>query len=105
MSIKTRDAHTIQLGAATLDLSAVEQVIHRAQTRAIGAALDYARRKYIDGQRHLAEILDLVLSDIERDGLDVLDSRRIASSPASVAMSWPLRSTVCAHWRHKDSQL
>ena len=77
VSIKTRDAHTIQLGAATLDLSAVEQVIHRAQTRAIGAALDYARRYYIDGQRHLAEILDLVLSDIERDGLDVLDSRRI----------------------------
>ena len=75
-SIKTRDVQTVQFGAETLDLSAVEQIVHRAQTRAIGDALDYARRRYIDGQRTLSEILDLVMADIERDGLDVLDRRR-----------------------------
>ena len=75
-SIKTRDVQTVQFGAETLDLSAVEQIVQRAQTRAIGAALDYARRRYIDGQRTLSEILDLVMADIERDGLDVLDRRR-----------------------------
>ena len=76
-SIKTRDVHTIQFGSETLDLSAVEQIVHRAQTRAISAALDYARRRYIDGRRPLSEILELVLTDIEREGLDLLDSRRI----------------------------
>ncbi len=75
-SIKTRDLHTIQFGAETLDLSAVEQIVHRAQTRAISAALDHARRRYIDGNRTLSEILDLTMSDIEQEGLDVLDRRR-----------------------------
>ena len=76
VSIKTRNAHSIHFGAELLELSAVEQIVHWAQTRAIGAALDYARRRYIDGSRPLAEVLELVLADIDRDGLDVLDSRR-----------------------------
>ena len=79
VSIKTRDAYTVQFGEETLDLSAVEQIVHPAQTRAIAAALDYARRTYIDGRRSLAQILDLVISDIEKEGLDVLDGRRIGS--------------------------
>ena len=75
-SIRTRDIQTVQFGTETLDLAAVEQIVHRAQTRAIGAALDYARRRYIDGRRSLSEILDLVMADIEAEGLDVLDRRR-----------------------------
>ena len=75
-SIRTRDIQTVQFGTETLDLAAVEQIVHRAQTRAIGAALDYARRRYIDGWRSLSEILDLVMADIEAEGLDVLDRRR-----------------------------
>ena len=38
--------------------------------------LDYARRRYIDGRRSLSEILDLVMADIEEEGMDVLDGRR-----------------------------
>ena len=75
-SIRTRDVQTIQFGRETLDLFAVEQIVHWAQTRAIGAALDYARRRHIDGHRSLAEILDLVMEDIEAEGLDVLEHRR-----------------------------
>lgn len=75
-SIRTRDLQTVQFGAQTLDLTAVEQIVHLGQTRSIGAALDYARRHYIDGQHSLSEILDLVMTDIEREGLDLLDRRR-----------------------------
>lgn len=67
---------TVQFGTETLDLAAVEQIVHRTQTRAIGSALDYARRRYIDGRRSLSEILDLVMADIGEQGLDVLDGRR-----------------------------
>ncbi len=74
-SIRTRDVETLQFGVETLDLSAVEQLVHRAQTRAIGAALDYARRRYIDGQRTVSEILDLVMADLEEEGLDLLERR------------------------------
>jgi len=75
-SIRTRDMQTVQFGTETLDLAAVEQIVHRTQTRAIGSALDYARRRYIDGRRSLSEILDLVMADIGEQGLDVLDGRR-----------------------------
>ena len=75
-SIRTRDIQTVQFGTETLDLTAVEQIVHRTQTRAIGAALDYARRRVIDGRRSLSEILDRVMADIEEEGLDVLDGRR-----------------------------
>lgn len=75
-SIRTRGIQTIQFGRETLDLAAVEQIVHWAQTRAIGAALDYARGRYIDGHGTLSEILDLVMSDIEAEGLDVLERRR-----------------------------
>ncbi len=75
-SIRTRDIQTVQFGTETLDLTAVEQIVHRTQTRAIGAALDYARRRIIDGRRSLSEILDRVMADIEEEGLDVLDGRR-----------------------------
>jgi len=75
-SIRTRGIQTIQFGRETLDLAAVEQIVHWAQTRAIGSALDYARRRYIDGRRSLSEILDLVMADIEAEGLDVLERRR-----------------------------
>lgn len=77
VNLKTRDRQTIQFGTETIDLSAVEQIIAWPQTRAIAAALAYARQEYMDGQRSLAEILKLVLTDIEQKGLDVLDSRRM----------------------------
>ena len=67
---------TVQFGRETLDLAAVEQIVHWAQPRAIGAALDYARHLYIDGRRSLSQILDLVMADIEAEGLDVLERRR-----------------------------
>ena len=74
-SIRTRGVQTIQFGRETLDLAAVEQIVHWGQTRAIGAALDYARGRYIDGHRTLSEILDLAMADIEAEGLDVLERR------------------------------
>ena len=82
VNIRVRDATAILFGKETIDLSAVEQIVHRTQTRAIAAALDHARRRYVDGSRSLAEILDLTLSDIERLGLDALDPRRIGGLAA-----------------------
>lgn len=76
VSIKVTDVETVQFGAQRLDLSAVEQIVHWAQTRAIAAAMEYARRNYIDGRRSLAEIVELVMADIEERGLDVLENRR-----------------------------
>ena len=78
VSIKTYDVQTIQFGEATIDLSAVEQLVAWSQTRAIGEALWYMRQQYMDGQRTVSELLDSVLADIARDGLDILDQRMVS---------------------------
>ena len=43
-----------------------------SQTRAIAAALVYARERYMGDDRTLREVLDAVMADITRQGLDVL---------------------------------
>lgn len=72
VKIKVHDRHTVQFGQSDIDLSAVEQIVDSSQTRAIAEALVLAKRRYMDGDRTVAEILDHVMADIEREGLDVL---------------------------------
>ena len=76
-SVKTRGMRTVLFGEQTIDLTAVEQLVDPSQTRALAAALLYARERYIDGERTLREILDQVIADIDAQGLDVLDRRRV----------------------------
>ena len=77
VSIKTRGIRSVLFGSETIDLSGVEQLVDPSQTRALAAALFYARERYMDGRRTLREVLDLVMSDIETEGLDILDSRPV----------------------------
>ncbi|RLE27245.1 ATPase, partial [Candidatus Acetothermia bacterium] len=70
----TRSLKSVQFGAQSIDLSAVEQLVDTGQTRALADALNYARERYMDG-KCLSEILDLVDEDLESNGLDVLSSR------------------------------
>ncbi|MCS7222109.1 MAG: ABC-ATPase domain-containing protein [Anaerolineae bacterium] len=77
VSLKARGLKTILFGREEIDLSAVEQLVDDSQVRAIAQALYYARERYIDGRRTLAEVLDAVMADIERGGLDVLDPRQM----------------------------
>jgi predicted ABC-class ATPase len=77
VKISGRGTGTILFGRYTIDLSAVETIVHPSQVNAIGQAIYYARTRYMDGQRSLPEILDLVMEDIGRSGLDVIDPRRM----------------------------
>ncbi len=73
--ISARGVKIILFGRHDIDLTAVEQLVDSSQLNAIGQALYYAREKYMDGSRNVAEILAAVMADIEREGLDVLDRR------------------------------
>ena len=70
--IKTRNLVTISFGEEDIDLYGVSQLIDPSQTRAVADAINYARERYMNANRSLAEVLDLVMSDIDRHGLDVL---------------------------------
>lgn len=75
--IKVRERGTIHFGRQTIDSSAVEQLVSVAQTRTVAAALLFARDRYMDGERSIAQILTEVESAIEREGLDALDERKV----------------------------
>ncbi len=70
--IGAADPHKLIFGKTTVDLSDVEQIVERAQTKAIGRAIHYAR-KYMDGKKTLRQIVRLVMGDINRGSLDILD--------------------------------
>ncbi|MEB3342318.1 ABC-ATPase domain-containing protein [Okeania sp.] len=70
--LKVRDVDEVVFGSEDVDLSAVEQLVSKDQVRAIGAAMVYAKKQYMDGNRTLLEIIDAVMADIESKSLDVL---------------------------------
>lgn len=75
VKISARGVKSILFGTNEIDLTAVEQLVDPSQLNAIGQALYYARQRYMDGQRTLPQILDGVMNDLDREGLDVLDRR------------------------------
>jgi predicted ABC-class ATPase len=77
VKISTRGTKIILFGTSEIDLSAVEQLVDPSQLNAIGQALYYARQRYMDGQRTLPQILNEVMADLDREGLDVLDRRSV----------------------------
>ncbi|MFW6414231.1 MAG: ABC-ATPase domain-containing protein [Verrucomicrobiota bacterium] len=72
IKIKCGARDSIQFGRENIDLNAVEQLADMSQTRAIADTIWYAR-KYMDGSTSLRQIIERVTSDIEENGLDVLN--------------------------------
>jgi len=77
VKISARGVKTLLFGAGEIDLAAVEQLVDPSQLNAIGQALYYARQRAMDGRRTLSQILDAVMADMDREGLEVLDRRLV----------------------------
>ncbi len=75
-SVRSRGVKTVLFGTEEIDLSAVEQIVHPGQLRAVGAALLVVRR-LADGRRTVAEILDRVEGMTAGEGLDALTDRPV----------------------------
>lgn len=73
--ISARGCQELLFGQTLIDCQDLEQIVETAQMRAIGYAIDYARR-YMDGYRTLAEVVQCVMNDLEIDGLDILSPFR-----------------------------
>lgn len=73
VKIDAKRIDTIRYGYEELDLSYIEQLVDLGQTRAIGDAIHYAAKNYVDGRRSLKEIVDLVMRDVDHGGLDVIN--------------------------------
>jgi predicted ABC-class ATPase len=71
--LKVRDVDEVRFGEEEIDLSAVEQLVEPGQVRAIAAAMVYARSHYLGSGKALPSVLDAVMADLERFGLDCLE--------------------------------
>ena len=74
--VDAKGLSTILFGRTRLDLSACEQLVSVAQTRAIGDALVLAAKRFMDGRRSVSEVLDLIELELSRRGLDALSPLR-----------------------------
>ena len=75
--VKAFSGPSLVFGDQTIALSAVTQLVSRAQTLAVGRGLLLARDRFMDGRRSVSEILTLVMQVIEKEGLDALDDRSV----------------------------
>lgn len=69
--IQVPEINRLIFGRSTIDLTDLEQLVEVSQIKAIGYALDYAR-KYMDGKRTLTDIVTQIEQEIEVNGLDIL---------------------------------
>ncbi len=74
--IEARGLKTINYGTQIIDLSAVEQLVHRSQTRAIGDIIHYYAGLCSSGNISLRGGLLAVEKEIERSGLDILSGMK-----------------------------
>ncbi|NEO26753.1 MAG: ABC-ATPase domain-containing protein [Kamptonema sp. SIO4C4] len=72
VKVQVRDVDEVAFGTEDIDLSSVEQIVNVGQLRAIATALVYAKDRHMSKQRTIPEIIDRVLADIEKNGLDVI---------------------------------
>ena len=72
--IFAREVDRLHFGRQVVDLTDLEQLVELSQTRAIGYALEYAK-KYMDGKTPLREVIQRVIQDIDENGIDVISTR------------------------------
>ena len=73
--IAVRELDQLDFGRQRIDLRAVEQLVDRSQTRAIGYALALARERFMAPEVTLAEVLDALEELLDVQGLDALCGR------------------------------
>ncbi|WP_431813661.1 ABC-ATPase domain-containing protein [Kocuria sp. cx-455] len=91
-----RGLGTIQRGREDVDVSALSQLVDPSQTEAIARLLDQIDRT-ADGRESLNELVDRLMTDVERDGLDVLAHHR--GHPGHLAL--PRRQEVHAAYHRR----
>jgi predicted ABC-class ATPase len=83
------DAKALDLllfGNTRVDLRGLEQLVDRSQTRALGHAIELARRRYMGEGVTIARLMDALEKTFDEEGLDVLDLfRRGERHPGNLA--------------------
>jgi predicted ABC-class ATPase len=73
-AVYAKEVHRLNFGKQVIDLTDVEQLVELSQTKALGFAIEYAK-KYIDRKTTLREVVHRVIRDIDEKGIDVLSNK------------------------------
>lgn len=73
-SVFAAEPYRIHIGATTIDLTDVEQIVELSQTKAIAQAIEYVG-KIGDGTVSIKEVIDHCLRTVEEKGLDGLSPK------------------------------
>jgi predicted ABC-class ATPase len=79
VKIDAKGLKTILYGRTTIDLSYLEQLVDRSQTRSIGLLIHYYAHHYIHRGLSLREGLERCFQDLEEKGLDMLLPYRVGN--------------------------
>lgn len=82
VKIDARGLKQILFGKTSIDLSAIEQLVDPAQTRAIGELIHYYSLRYAGRGESLTEGLTKLMDDLEKEGFDLISHFK----PADLAM-------------------
>ena len=74
VALRTRGVRELQYGTESIELGAVEQLVHDGQVRAIAEAIEWARRHAM-GSATVGEVLDAVEAAVAAGGLDAVCPR------------------------------
>jgi predicted ABC-class ATPase len=80
--VRVPDDRTLLFGEETVDLVAVEQLVSRAQTRAVGQALALLGTALLSRSGSLSQALDALEARVAEQGLDALDERLVGDLAA-----------------------
>lgn len=72
VKIDAKGLRTILYGTTNIDLSYLEQLVDRSQTRAIGLMIHYYAEQYLERSTSLKEGMELVMRAVQEGGLDCL---------------------------------
>jgi predicted ABC-class ATPase len=75
VEVKSTVAERVRFGEGEIELSAVEQLVEAAQTRAIARALAWGRGGCFDGTSDVPSALHRLMEALEQTGLDSVDER------------------------------
>ncbi|MFZ5643310.1 MAG: ABC-ATPase domain-containing protein [Bacillota bacterium] len=91
---KSRGVDQISFGREDINLLYIDQLVDPSQTRAIAEIMRYSYNRYIDGKRTLTQIVDMVISDIEKEGLDIISPFARGLHPGDYAV--PRKNEIAA---------
>jgi predicted ABC-class ATPase len=72
VKIDAKGLRTILYGTTSIDLSYLEQLVDRSQTRAIGLMIHYYAEHYLERSQCLKDGMELVMRTVQEKGLDCL---------------------------------